>query len=212
MSPQRALLASLAISACLLPGWIPGLRGLDAWVMLGWAALLAPFLGALAARQCAGVHALGVLGLCLAQCALVLALSFRMVTEPALGCAVIAGLGMLGYGLGRLFGQLAPALLMLCLGLCLAPSAPGWIGEPLAPEWSARLLDLSPWTWVMESSGIDWLRHAAVYEPAGALDIDPALRQARSGGSLAVMLLIVGGCGALVGEVLARRRGAALVR
>lgn len=31
----------------------------------------------------------------------------------------------------------------------------------------ARLLDLSPATWVVEASGLDWMRHASVYAPAG---------------------------------------------
>ena len=211
MSPERALLASLVLALALVPGWIPGERGLDAWVMLGWASLLAPFLGALAARHCPGVHALGALGMCLSQCALVLALSFRTLSEPLQGCAVIVGLGLVGYGLGSLARLPATWVLLIQLSLCVAPSLPGWIGDALPPNWSARLIDLSPWSWVMESSGVDWLRHAAVYEPAGALDIDPALRQPFDGGACASWALVLGTFCALGGELLRRRRARALV-
>ena len=62
MNPTRALLASLWIAACLAPGWLPGRRGPDACMMLGWAALVAPALGALAAQHARGVFALAVLG------------------------------------------------------------------------------------------------------------------------------------------------------
>jgi hypothetical protein len=40
------------------------------------------------------------------------------------------------------------------------------------------LFDISPQVWVFEVAGFDWLRHPAVYEPAGAADLDPTLRTA----------------------------------
>jgi hypothetical protein len=180
--------------------------------MLGWAALVAPALGALAARHTRGVFALAVLGFVWAQCALVLAFSQRMVPEPACALAVIAALGLCGYALARALRVEATTLLVLSTGLCLLPSVPGWIGEPLPPQYSARILDLSPWTWVMEAAGLDWLRHAAIYEPAGALDIDPGLRQAFAPWPTALTMGLIAVLSVAAAEVLLRRRGSALVR
>jgi hypothetical protein len=212
VNSPRALLASLWIAACLAPGWMPGRRGLDACLMLGWAALVAPALGAIAAQHTRGVFAWAVLGWVWAQCALVLAFSERIVPDPACACAVIAALGLCGHALARAFGVRATTLLVISTGLCLLPSIPGWIGEALPPQHSALILDLSPWTWVMEAAGLDWLRHAAIYEPAGALDIDPGLRQAFQPLPTALSMALIALLSAAAAEVLMRRRGSALVR
>jgi hypothetical protein len=56
----------------------------------------------------------------------------------------------------------------------------------------------------MECAGVDWLRHPAIYEPAGALDIDPGLRQPFRGKLAGPALLLLGCALAALGVVRAR--------
>ena len=51
---------------------------------------------------------------------------------------------------------------------------------------------VSPVAWIVESAGIDWMRHPAMYDPAGTADIGPELRSGRRSWLAAVVLLVVG--------------------
>jgi hypothetical protein len=76
----------------------------------------------------------------------------------------------------------------------------------LPPALAARLLDLSPVTLLAECSGLDWMRHPAVYAPAGAADIDPATRVAFSGALAGPIAFVVGCALATLGEGIGRAR------
>ena len=71
-----------------------------------------------------------------------------------------------------------------------APSAPaGWAQS--APDRAALLLDISPATWAFEVAGVDWMRHPAVYEPAGT-DWFSGSRRPWSGGVAGPLALVLG--------------------
>jgi len=143
-------------------------------------------------------------------------LSPRDLPSPAWGALAWSGLFAAGFGLGRLapgrpFGGIAALFLFSAL-LAALPVATGHLAAPLPPPAAARLLDLSPVTLVEECAGVDWMRHPAVYDPAGSADIDPSLRIAYRG-SLAGPLAFVVGCAlAAVGVGLARARSKASAR
>lgn len=66
-----------------------------------------------------------------------------------------------------------------------------------APERAALLLDLSPATLAFEVAGVDWMRHPAVYEPAGTdwFSGSRAPWSAGLAGPLALVLgCVFGGC------------------
>jgi hypothetical protein len=122
----------------------------------------------------------------------------------------IAGLFLLGTATGRLTEDVwsgAALWLTLALALAGAPLGYGQLAGPLPPEWTARLLDLSPLSLVLESAGVDWMRHPAVYDAAGTLDIGPELRQAWRG-MVAGPALFVVGCFALAASSACRARTA----
>ncbi|HIF40790.1 MAG TPA: hypothetical protein EYQ74_06810 [Planctomycetes bacterium] len=97
------------------------------------------------------------------------------------GGLALAGLFGVGWGVGRASvacSMTSAAVLLLCGLLLAALPALGGMGvaAPWSLAWTARFLDLSPASLVVESAGIDWMRHPAVYSPAGADSIDPLLR------------------------------------
>lgn len=118
-------------------------------------------------------------------------------------CGVAVALGPLALGLGlgaawpraaalAAYVALAVALVAtgLPVGLGLRTDQQG--GQELAaraPDTASRLLDLSPVTIAAESAGIDWMRHPAVYGPAGT-DWFSGRRRPYSGTSGAVALLL----------------------
>jgi hypothetical protein len=137
-------------------------------------------------------------------------LSSRDLPAPAWAALAWTGLYAAGFGVNRLAprGAAAGAGALLLLGALLAalPIAPGHLGSPLPPALAARLLDLSPVTLLAECSGLDWMRHPAVYAPAGAADIDPATRVAFSGALAGPIAFVVGCALATLGEGIGRAR------
>lgn len=120
----------------------------------------------------------------------------------------LAGLFSAGCALGHArpatrVGDSGVALLVLAL-LAGLPAL-GGLTEPApwSPALTARLLDLSPVVLVVESAGVDWLRHPAVYGPAGGDALGPDLRGPWSGALAGPVLLLVG-C-ALLAATVARR-------
>jgi hypothetical protein len=193
----RQLLLALGFGAIGALGVLPGEHGPDPLAALAWIAIVAlPCgigCGALALRPwpfAASVPALWMTALALAG-----ATSERALPTPVWAALCWSGIFAAGWGIGRASGSGARAAAAgLCLSVLLAalPTAGAFLGRPWPPRAAARLLDLSPVSVCMESAGVDWLRHPAVYEPAGALDIDPGLRQPFRGGLAGPALLLLG--------------------
>ncbi len=99
--------------------------------------------------------------------------------------AGIAGLWCLGMACvpadatGAALG-LSRAGFLVLLALVCDGAASGWGLFLEVPPWppgvAARLLDLSPRTFVMEIAGFDWMRDPSVYESVGTDRIPPSLR------------------------------------
>ena len=102
------------------------------------------------------------------------------------------------YAIGMGFGSWLPreraagSCLLLVAMLSLAPTFGGHLERPLPPAVTARLLDFSPVAWTLESAGVDWMRHSAVYEAAGTANIDPSMRTQHRNWLAAATLLVVG--------------------
>jgi len=197
-TPSRQLLLALGFGALGALGAWPGARGSDPLVEMAWIAVVALpcglASGALDLRLwpfAASVPALWMSALALAG-----ASSDRPLATPLWAALCWSGIFLGGWGLGRACAASARTVaagLVLALALALLPSAGAFLGRPWPPAVAARLLDLSPVSVCMESAGVDWLRHPAVYEPAGALDIDPSLRHPWRG-KLAGPVLFLLGC------------------
>ncbi|MBL8862964.1 MAG: hypothetical protein JNK02_13280 [Planctomycetes bacterium] len=198
----RAFLGALGIAALALPGAWPGSRGVpDPVALLVWLACCAPAAGALAggARLPAWPFAAAIPGAWAILFALVAALAPRDLATPAYAVLAAAGLFASGYAVGRLLRPeqacvAAASLFLASTALVLAPLAGGWLRAPWPGPISGLLLDLSPATLLAECAGLDWLRHPAVYDAAGAADLDPRLR-APYRPELAGGLALVMGCG-----------------
>lgn len=110
---------------------------------------------------------------------------------------VIAGYLAAGHALGcaRPGARLRDAGLALLVLSLLAglPSLGGLMGHaPWSPPVTSWLLDISPVVLVLESAGVDWLRHPAVYGPAGGDGLGPDLRGAWSGEVAGPVVLLLG--------------------
>ena len=146
----------------------------------------------------------------------------RALPTPASAALVLAGMVLLGAALAPwadarsgwpatsvAASGLARAVSLFLLAACLDGAAVGWgIVEPRppwSPELTAFLLDLSPRTLVLEAGGVDWMRHDAIYGPAGTDRLGPGIRTAWDG-SVAGPLLLVVGCVAAAVRCGARAR------
>ncbi len=108
------------------------------------------------------------------------------------------GLFAVGVALGRVGRRVLPGstwsgagALLLAAALTTGLAGRGGLGDrPWPPEAARRLLDLSPATLLVESAGVDWMRHPAVYDAAGT----DRFERAPYRGSLAGPLTFVVGC------------------
>ena len=208
----RQLIAALALGLLGLCGALPGERGPDALVCAGWVALIALpagiASGALALRP--WPFAAAVPALWMIELGVVTTLSERELPTPIWAALVWTGMYAAGFGLARAWTlePLRAAALALVVVALLAglPSLGARTGRAFPPWLSARLIDLSPLSVCLESAGVDWMRHPALYEPAGTLDIDPGMREPYRGRLAGPALLLVGCLLAAAGEWLARRR------
>jgi len=118
----------------------------------------------------------------------------RGLPMPWMAAFTIASLYAIGMGLGSWLPRerAAGSCLLLVAALSLAPTFGGHLERPLPPAVTARLLDLSPVAWTLESAGVDWMRHPAVYEAAGTANIDPSMRTQHRNWLAAATLLVVG--------------------
>lgn len=205
---------ALAIAASGALGALPGSSsGADPVALLAWLALWsapAGFLcgaGGVPLWPWAAIVPAAWMGLV----ASVDGLSPRDLPQPAWAALAWTGLFAFGLGLGRLRpgNAIGGAGALLLLGALLAAlPLTGLLGAPLPPAVAARLLDLSPVTLLAECAGLDWMRHPALYDPAGTVDIDPSLRVAWRGTLAGPVAFVVGCAVAAVGERVARARAA----
>jgi hypothetical protein len=209
----RDFVAPLAAAAIGALGALPGSRsGPDPVALLLWLALIAApagfALGALGVRHLAflALPPAAWMGLL----AVVDGLSPRDLPSPAWAALAWTGLYAAGHGASRLAPRAgaagAAALLLAGALLAALPVVPGFLGQPLPPPLAARLLDLAPTTLAAECAGLDWMRHPAIYAPAGAADIDPSLRVAFAGVLAGPIAFVVGCLLAALGEGVARAR------
>ena len=192
-SPWRRAVAAAAVSALGLAGlWPVGGAGVDGLAALAWLSLAALPLG-VGAGAWAGRAGWA------APLAWALALSLVQSAPPTLAWAltVVAGLFAAGWGMGARWpggaGWTAAAALAALALLGALPTLVGLAGDaPWSPGVAARLLDLSPLSLVLESAGVDWMRHPAVYGPAGADALGPDLRLPWRGALAGPTALVVG--------------------
>ncbi|MCP3919450.1 MAG: hypothetical protein GY711_28260 [bacterium] len=174
-------------------GWVAFVRP-DTALSLAWLALVAVPVGwgLGAARTPPAVALLAPLAW--------LACGAFFLSPPTLALAGAAwtGLAACGYAGGVLAPRGTFVAALVCAGACWLPGL-GW-----SPPVAARLLDLSPATLVIESAGIDWMRHPAVYEPVGADAIGPELRLPWRGKLAGPVVLLVGCTLTLVARRTAR--------
>lgn len=183
-------------------GWLAAGSGPLA---LAWLALAAAPIGALAAPP----RGESVWPALLAAGVLVGPLVF---SGDFLAAWVVIGLFLLGAAASVEGAKVPSAAMCLVVGTALA-MAPAWAGAaghaPFPSETTARLLDLSPVVLVVESAGVDWLRHPAVYGPAGGDAIGPDLWTPPKG-ALAGSALVLVGCALLAARTLFARRSGTL--
>lgn len=212
----RDLALPLAVAAIGALGALPGTRsGADPVALLAWLALWSVPAGFVCGASGVALWPLAPLppATWMGLAAIVDGLSPRDLPSPVWAALAWSGLFAAGFGAGRISpGRVfsgAGALLLAAALLCALPIAPGLLGSPLPPAVSARLLDLSPATLLAECAGLDWMRHPAVYAPAGTADIDPALRVAYHGALAGPLVFVVGCALAAAGEWIARARSKA---
>jgi len=210
----RVLGFALGSAMLFAPGLLPAGAGpLDAHGALVWCTFWAAPLGVWAgAARRPGWCALGAaLGLGLVLGALAWFGARDVPNLIAASAVLLGGLG-LGVGLGALLGPRGAAagsalVLVAVVGLAGLPVGGGLFPSPPAaqrPAVGSTLLDLSPLTWVLESAGVDWERHPAIYGPAGT-DWFSGRRRAFQGAVLGPLALLVGALAAVGGTAHAAR-------
>jgi len=212
--PDLAQAGALALHALL--GLLPcafEVGRSDPHVLPVWWALVALPLGVHAGARGAGGWPYGLLPpiawmLGYGFCSLAL---LEPAPSPAWCGLAACGLWSFGLALGawvapRARGVCAAAL-FACAICCALPIRAGRAEHTWAersPRAAALLLDLSPATLLVESAGLDWMRHRAIYHPAGTDWFSD--RRAPYRGALASPLVFVLGWAL---ALLARRRARA---
>jgi hypothetical protein len=208
----RDLVTALSIATVGALGAIPGAHGSDPLAVLAWISMWSVPAGVLIGASSAPLWPIApaVPALWMALFALVAASSTRILPSPVWSAFSWTGLYAVGFACGRSFPKLRWPLGSAAFAGAAALNAlaisGAWLATPFSARVSARLLDLAPATLLAECAGLDWLRHPGIYEPAGALDIDPALRGAWRGVLAGPIVFLVGCTVALLAERLARRR------
>jgi hypothetical protein len=208
----RDLVLVLAWTAIGALGALPGSRGRpDPIAFLAWLSLCSLPAGVIVGGSGAALWPIGpaVPAAWMAILGLVAASSTRVLPTPTWAALAWTGLFALGFALGRAQPDRrwrnCALVFIACAVLDALAISGAWLASPLAPPISARTLDLAPATLLAECAGIDWMRHPAIYEPAGAIDIDPGLRVAWRGALAGPIVLLVGCAAALAAERCVRR-------
>lgn len=206
----RSGLRDLSITlAVALLGCVGALGGGDPTGFLIWIAIFAPAggfaVGALGVRP--WLFAPAAPGAWMVTLALLDSASERDLPTPLWSALAWTGLFVLGLGLGRAgssstrgpgaeseargraFGG-AGVLLLVAGALVALPGKGGAVAQAWPPSVASALLELSPATLVVESAGVDWMRHRAIYEPVGT----DRFQRLPYRGELAGPLALVVGC------------------
>ena len=209
----RELAVALGVAAAALPGALPVARGAESaesepLFLFVWLALIAAPSGAACAALGlrAWPYGAAVVGAWSALATAIAGTSERVVPTPLWGVLCAGGLFVGGVGCGlalrRTWGAVG-ALAFVGLALSLMPIAPGILGTPWPSELASAALDAAPVSLVVEASGIDWMRTAGIYDPAGS----DRLARAPWSGELAAPVCLVLGCALWgLGALLARAR------
>jgi hypothetical protein len=197
-------------------GLLPALAGIgDPLASLAWIAVVSPAVGVVAAGLGLGAWPFGLAVPAAWMIGLVWldARAGAALPDPAWAAMTWTGMYALGFAAGALSVRRAPrtaalafALAGLLAGLPLAGGAgAGMLGDrtwgEITPDGAARLFDASPVTMLLESAGVDWMRHPSVYDAAGTEWFSD--RRAPYRGRLAGPLLLVVGCASVL--AVARR-------
>jgi hypothetical protein len=206
------LFGALSIAGVGALGAFPGSRGhSDPVALLVWLSMCSLPAGVLSGASTSPLWPIApvVPALWMGLVGIVAAASTRILPSPAWAALAWSGL----YGIGFATGRITPArrwrsaavLFLLAAALNALAIAGAWLASPLPPAIAARALDLSPATLLAECAGLDWMRHPSIYEPAGALDIDPSLRVAWRGMLAGPSVFLVGCLAAFVADRIAGR-------
>jgi hypothetical protein len=216
-TPLARLGLALAVGAAGAAGaagalW-PPLAGVDPDPVrfLVWLALIAPAAGYLAGALGAGLlYGSAAPGVWMVVLVWVDGMAERDLPTPFWAALGQAGLFLAGAGLGR-WGRAAgrapwagAGVLLLLAALAVGLPGRGGIGSrPWPPAAARAMLDLSPATVLVESAGVDWMRHPLVYDPVGT----DRFERAPYRGALAGPLALVVGCVLAAAGTFRDRRG-----
>ena len=213
--PSQPLLVALGCSVVALVPFLLGQFDSVLWTV--WVAVISLPTGAFAGacRLKAWPFGLAIPGTWMVILAWLEVSSGGTLPEPAWGAAAWSGLFVVGMALGALVGSnafrcAAGGLVLTVLSSALpvsgAPSLGLYGGRSLgqvAPSAAAAAFDTSPITLVMESAGVDWMRHRAVYDSAGTEWFSDRRKPYR-GKLAASLILLVGYLGILLSRSRAR--------
>ncbi len=210
----RSLSIAFAVAAVGALGALPGSRsGPDPVALLAWLSIWSLPAGFACGAAGLALWPLApvVPGLWMGLVAFVDGASIRDLPTPAWSAHAFSGLFAAGLGLGRLAPRAlwcgVGVLLLVCGFFAILPAGGGILDRPLPAHVNAVLLDLSPTTLLAECAGLDWMRHPAMYEAAGTVDIDPSMRSAWRGILAGPAVFLLGCCLAVAGDRIARTRG-----
>lgn len=192
----RDLMLALAISSIGLLGLLFVDGESEPVNLLAWFALSAPAVGCLGARLGLRFWPLGLVApaMWMALYTLSSASLLQGAPTPFYGALVWTGLFAAGWAAGvnpKRTGWAAPGWLLLLSAFAAGlPGLVSLLGEAPPQSWVALALDLSPVTCVLECAGLDWMRHASIYELSGSLA--PDARTPYRGMLAGPLLLVVG--------------------
>ncbi len=207
--PAVALLRALAIALVGVPAWIAR----DPVHALAWLAIAAPAAGTLAVGCALGAFgfSLAIPGSWMVLLVLADARSPADLPGPMWAGFVLLGLHWIGWALGRRLGgtlwRRGGLVIIASATLAALPALGGLARAPWPPAIAARCLDLSPVVLAEECAGVDWMRHAAVYDPVGTHTIGPELRLPWRGRLAGPAILLVGFLAAVVARRSRARSG-----
>jgi len=206
----RGLLLTLGLSSLGLLGLLATNDGGGGVNQLAWYALAAPAIGCLGGKLGLRFWPLGFVAPALWMGAYSVSTASSMQAAPTPFYAALVWTGLFAAGwaggvsvLRRGWG--GPGwLLLLSAGAAGLSALVALFGQSPPQSVVAFALDLSPVTCVMESAGLDWMRHASIYELAGSLA--PDARTPYRGMLAGPLCLVVGWGLVMVVEGRARRR------
>ncbi len=179
---SRDLLATFALSALGLLGLLPGLFQSESTgepvVLMAWLAVAAPAIGCIGGKLRLRYWPLGFVGpaIWMGVYSVIAASLLHAAPTPIYAALVWAGLVALGWAIGVGLPQLGwggPGVLLLAsASLAGLSTFVTLLGDSASQSFIALAIDASPITCVMESAGLDWMRHASIYELAGSLPPD----------------------------------------